>query len=85
MLARYDARNQAALQSLLSQGVKLAAYSKEIMDAANTATNQLLAEFSANDPEFQTIFDQWAKFRDTVRAWNKINEASFTNFVYGTS
>jgi TRAP-type mannitol/chloroaromatic compound transport system substrate-binding protein len=85
MLARYDARNQAALQSLLSQGVTLTPYSREILEAASTATNELFAEFSASDPEFKSIFDEWAKFRDTVRAWNKVNEASFTNFVYGTS
>jgi TRAP-type mannitol/chloroaromatic compound transport system substrate-binding protein len=83
MLARYDSRNQAALQSLLSQGVKLTPYSKEILDAANNAANQLFDEFSGKDPDFKAIYDQWKPFRDSVRAWNKINEASFTNFVYG--
>ncbi len=85
MLAQFDARNQAALQSLVSQGVVLTAYSKDIMDAANTATNDLIAEFSANDADFKSIYAEWSKFRDEIRAWNKINEASFTNFVYGTS
>ncbi|MCC7162488.1 MAG: TRAP transporter substrate-binding protein [Anaerolineae bacterium] len=84
MLARYDARNQTALQSLIAQGTILTPYSKEIMEAASTATNELFAEFSAKDADFKSILEQWAKFRDTVRAWNKINEASFTNFVYGT-
>lgn len=85
MLARYDARNQSALQKLLGFGVELRPYSKEIMTAANDVTNQLTDEFSAQDADFKTIFAEWTKFRDTVRVWNKINEASFTNFVYGIS
>ena len=85
MLARYDSRNQKALQSLLSQGVQLKAYSPEIMKAAQQASDELYADFSAKDADFKTIFAEWTKFRDEVRAWNKINEASFTNFVYGTS
>ena len=85
MLARYDARNQAALQSLLGQGVTLTPYSKEIMTAAQNAANTLFEEFSGKDADFKAIFTEWAKFRDNVRAWNKVNEASFTNFVYGNS
>ncbi len=84
MLARYDSRNQAALQSLLGQGVTLTPYSKEILTAAQNAANTLFEEFSGKDADFKAIFTEWAKFRDTVRAWNKVNEASFTNFVYGT-
>lgn len=85
MLAKYDSRNQAALQRLLGNGVVLAPFSKEILQAANEASNALFDEFSAKDADFKQIYDQWKTFRDAVRAWNKINEASFTNFVYGTS
>lgn len=83
MLSQYDARNQTALPNLLNQGVKLSAYSKEILTAANTVSNELYDGFSAQDPDFKAIFAEWKKFRDGVRAWNKINEASFLNFVYG--
>jgi TRAP-type mannitol/chloroaromatic compound transport system substrate-binding protein len=83
LLSQYDARNQAALPNLLAQGVTLDAYSNEILTAANTISNQLFEAFSAQDPDFKNIFGEWKKFRDSVRVWNKINEASFTNFVYG--
>ncbi len=83
MLARYDARNQAALRKLLGDGITLTPYSKEILTAAQNAANTLFDEFSAKDADFKAIFAEWSKFRDDVRAWNKINEASFTNFVYG--
>ncbi|MBI4670472.1 MAG: TRAP transporter substrate-binding protein [Chloroflexi bacterium] len=85
MLARYDARNQKALQSLLSQGVELRPYSKEILQAASDAATALFDEFSGKDADFKAIFTEWKTFRDNVRAWNKVNEASFTNFVYGNA
>lgn len=83
MLSVYDARNQRAMQSLLGQGVELRSYGQEVMHAASKASDELFAEFSGKDADFKTIFAEWTKFRDEVRAWNKINEASFTNFVYG--
>jgi TRAP-type mannitol/chloroaromatic compound transport system substrate-binding protein len=85
MLARYDARNQKALQTLLGQGVELRPYSKEILQAASDAATALFDEFSGKDADFKTIFAEWKAFRDNVRAWNKVNEGSFANFVYGTS
>lgn len=82
MLARYDARNQNALQSLLKQGIELRPYSKEILDAAQKAADELNADFAAKDPDFKTVLEEWTAFRDNVRAWNKINEGSFTGYVY---
>ena len=76
---------QAALSTAAAAangGVNLQPFNHDILAAANDAWNKLSADLSAKDADFKTIFDQWAKFRDAVRAWNKINEASFTAFVY---
>lgn len=83
ILSNYEARNQAALPGLLADGITLTAFSREIMAAANEATAQLCDGFSKQDADFSAIYDNWKKFRDGVRFWNKVNEASFTNFVYG--
>lgn len=82
MQARYESRNGAALQRLVDGGTQLRAYSDEILTAAQDATNELYEEFSAADADFKSIYDQWKVFRDQIYAWNKINEAPFTNFVY---
>ena len=82
MLSRYEARNNAALKRLVEAGVKLRPYSSEIMTAAQTASFALYDEFSAADPEFAAVYAPWKVFRDDIYAWNKINEASFTNHVY---
>ena len=82
MQARYEARNGAALARLVEGGTQLREYSTEILDAAEAATFELYDEFAAADADFKTIYDQWLAFRNQVYAWNKVNEAPFTNFVY---
>ncbi len=82
MLARYDARNNQALQRLIKSGVKLRSYSPEILAAAETASFELYDDFSAKDADFKQIFDEWKQFRDRVYAWNNINSASFDRYSY---
>lgn len=81
MLARYDSRNNEALQRLVDSGTKLRAYSDEILAAASAASEELYAEFSASDADFKNIYDQWTAFRTRVRSWNNLNEGSFNSFV----
>lgn len=81
MLARYDARNNEALQRLVDSGTQLRAYSNEILEAASAAAEELYGEFSATDADFKTIYEQWSTFRTRVRGWNNLNEGSFNSFV----
>ncbi len=83
MLAKYDTRNNEALQRLLKGGVKLRAYSNEIMAAAEKASFELYDEFSAKDEDFKQIFAQWKAFRDRIYEWNNINEGGFSRYSYG--
>ena len=83
MLARYDARNNDALQRLLESGVELREYSPEIMQAAEAASFELYDEFSASDADFKSIFEQWRAFREGIYAWHDVNEGSFSRYVWG--
>jgi TRAP-type mannitol/chloroaromatic compound transport system substrate-binding protein len=82
MLARYDSRNNQALQSLIENGVQLRPYSQEILQAAEKASFALYDESAAKDADFKAVYEQWQQFRDRIYAWHKLNEGSFTNFVY---
>jgi TRAP-type mannitol/chloroaromatic compound transport system substrate-binding protein len=82
MLARYDARNNEALQSLLKKGTQVRPYSEEILRAAEEASFALYDEFAAKDADFKAVYQEWKQFRDRIYAWHKLNEGSFTNFVY---
>jgi TRAP-type mannitol/chloroaromatic compound transport system substrate-binding protein len=81
MLARYDARNNEALQRLIEAGVQLRAYSDEILNAAEAAANELYEEYKAADADFATIYEQWSAFKTRVQAWHNINEGSVSRFT----
>jgi TRAP-type mannitol/chloroaromatic compound transport system substrate-binding protein len=83
MLAKYDAKNNAALKELVAGGkVKLTPYSQEILGAAEAAAFKIYDDFAAKDADFKTLFDSWKSFRSDVYAWHKINERSFSEYVY---
>lgn len=82
MLARYDSRNNEALQRLLSSGTQVRPYSPEILTAAQEAAFGIYDEFAAKDADFKTVYEEWKQFRARIYAWHKLNEGSFTNFVY---
>ncbi|PSF39044.1 ABC transporter substrate-binding protein [Aphanothece hegewaldii CCALA 016] len=82
MLARYDSRNNEALQRLLTSGTQVRPYSQEILAAAEQASFALYDEFAAKDADFKAVYDEWKQFRTRIYAWHKLNEGSFTNFVY---
>ncbi len=84
MLARYEARNGAALQRMVDGGTQLRRYSDEIMQAAYEATLALYDEFAAADADFKAIYEQWLAFRTSVISWNKFNEGAFSTFNYTT-
>jgi TRAP-type mannitol/chloroaromatic compound transport system substrate-binding protein len=83
MLARYDARNNEALQRLLdSGGVKLTPYSDEILAAAEEEAFTIFDELAGQDADFKAVFEAWKQFRDRIYAWNSINENGFGRYVY---
>ncbi|MBD1910037.1 MULTISPECIES: TRAP transporter substrate-binding protein [unclassified Leptolyngbya] len=82
MLARYESRNNEALQKLTENGVQLRSYGEEIMTAAESAAFALYDEFAGKDADFKAVYDGWKQFRDRVYAWNNLNEANFTRFTY---
>jgi TRAP-type mannitol/chloroaromatic compound transport system substrate-binding protein len=85
MTAKYDAENPAALRRLAANGTQLRPYSREIMDAALKATNQLYGELSAQNPKWKKIYEPWSKFRDEEYLWFRVAENTFDNFVFSHS
>ncbi|MBD2313591.1 TRAP transporter substrate-binding protein [Desertifilum sp. FACHB-1129] len=81
MLAQYDAKNGEALKRLVDSGTQLAAYSPEIMQAAQKATFELYEESAAKDGTFREVYEQWKAFRQQVYGWDQINQLIFANFA----
>jgi TRAP-type mannitol/chloroaromatic compound transport system substrate-binding protein len=82
MLSRYDARNNEALGNLIAGGTQLRAYSPDILEAAEAASMELYAEFSATDADFASIYESWSAFRDRIYSWHRTNQSAFEQFVF---
>lgn len=81
MMAEYDFKNPTALRRLVGNGVKLHAYSTEIMKAAQEASFDLYAEEAEKNPAFRKIYDSWQKFRSEIMLWHRFAEQTYANFV----
>ena len=81
MMANYDAKNPAALKSLVANGAVLKPFSQEILKAAFDASNATYAEISASNPGFKKIYDSQTAFRKDAYLWAQISEYTFDTFM----
>jgi TRAP-type mannitol/chloroaromatic compound transport system substrate-binding protein len=81
MLAKYDARNPAALRRLLGAGTQLRPFSPEILEAAYKATNEVFEEVSAKNADFKKISDSIRAFRNEEYLWFQVAEYAYDTFM----
>jgi TRAP-type mannitol/chloroaromatic compound transport system substrate-binding protein len=81
MQAKYDARNPAALKSLVASGARLVAFPNQVMAAAFKEAMALYSEISASNPAFKKIYDDYASFRRESNLWFRFTEARFDSFM----
>ena len=79
MLSRYESLNGPALQRLLAGGTMLVPFSRELLKAAHGAAFQMYADLARDNGDFRRIYGPWTAFRQAVRQWNTINEASYAD------
>src|SRR5690349_7565195 len=81
MMAQYDFKNPPALVRLVKNGVKLHAFSSEIMKAAHKAAFDMYEEEAAKNASFKKIYEPWKKFRQDEFLWHRVAEQSLTTFL----
>ncbi|MCA9973371.1 MAG: hypothetical protein KC425_24295, partial [Anaerolineales bacterium] len=81
MLARYDARNQTALQELVAGGTQLRTYSDDILNAAQEASFSLYDDLAQSDPDFNSIYTEWKAFKDGIQSWHSFIETAYATFI----
>jgi TRAP-type mannitol/chloroaromatic compound transport system substrate-binding protein len=74
MQAEYDAKNPAALRSLLGKGVKLHTFSKEILDACQKSAHDVMEDFASKNAKFKKIYEPWKRFRQDQNTWMSVAE-----------
>ncbi len=83
MQARYDAKNPVALAQLIDEGVQLRPFARDILDAARSAADQILAENAAKDPAYRTVHEAWSTFRAQSFRWWGTAELAYARFAFG--
>jgi len=81
VLAKYDARNPAALRKLLAGGTELRAFSQPIMEACLKASNEVNAETAARNPDFKKILESMQTFRNEEYLWWQVAEYGYDTFM----
>jgi TRAP-type mannitol/chloroaromatic compound transport system substrate-binding protein len=81
MLAKYDARNPAALRRLVGGGAQLRPFSQEIMEAAFKAANELYDEIGSKNADFKKVYDSYRAFRGEEYLWFQVAEYAYDNFM----
>ena len=81
MMAKYDARNPAALKKLVASGAILKPFPAEVMEACFKAANETYAEITAANAGFKKIYDSMTAFRADAFLWQQVSEATFDNFM----
>jgi len=82
MMAKYDFKNLDALERLVKNGVKLHAFSNDMMKAAMKASVALYEEESGKNPSWKKIYEPWKKFRQREFLWHRAAEFTYENFAY---
>jgi TRAP-type mannitol/chloroaromatic compound transport system substrate-binding protein len=85
MMAKYDAKNPAALRRLIAAGVQLRQFPRSVMDAAYKATLETYEELSVKNADFKNIYTNWEKFLAESNSWFRLAEAQLDNYRYAMS
>ena len=81
MLAKYDARNPAALRRLVGAGAQLRPFPQEIMEASYKAANEVYEEIAGKNADFKKALDALRAFRNEEYLWFQVGEYTFDNFM----
>jgi TRAP-type mannitol/chloroaromatic compound transport system substrate-binding protein len=80
-LARYDARNPAALKRLVASGVQLKPFSQGVMEACLKASMEVNAETSATNADFKKVLESQNAFRSDAYLWWQVAEYGYDTFM----
>ena len=84
MQAKYDARNPQALKRLVTAGVQLRPFPKDMADTAFTAADELYAELNEKNPRWKKIYASYAAFRRDAILWSRFSDGAFDSYMATT-
>jgi TRAP-type mannitol/chloroaromatic compound transport system substrate-binding protein len=85
MLAKYDAKNPAALKRLIAGGTKLRAFPTSVLEACYKATGETFNELSGKSADFKRVYEHWKEFINTSNQWFQVAEYRLDAFRYSST
>jgi len=78
MLADFTARNNAALQTLITDHkVELRRYPDTVLEKLKTLSDEVVAEIAEQDPLSKKVHESYKKFREQAIAWHQVSELAY--------
>jgi TRAP-type mannitol/chloroaromatic compound transport system substrate-binding protein len=81
MQAKYDAKNPAALKTLVASGAKLRPFPQDMMNASFKAAMELYEELNSKNESWKKIYADYSKFRAEQNLWFRFTEMGFDRFM----
>ena len=81
MMAKYDARNPAALKRLVAGGAKVLRFPKDVMDASFKSAMEVYDDLNNTNPGWKKIYASYASFRRDGNLWFRFSEAASDDFM----
>jgi len=81
-LSQFDARNGAALQTLINEKkVTLIKFPDKVLDALRKLAVETVEEEANKDPMARKVADSFKKFQKMVGTWHTVSEQAFYNTI----
>lgn len=78
MLSEYTARNNVALNALISKHrVDLRPFPEEVLRKLRDLSDQVVQEIAEKDPLSRKVYESYAQFRDHAIDWHRISEQAY--------
>jgi TRAP-type mannitol/chloroaromatic compound transport system substrate-binding protein len=84
MLARYDALNPPALQTIVDSGITVLPFPDDVMNAASEAVQEIIDE-NSSDEGYAEVMASYNTFRDGLGPWFGLAEKAMLDFLAGES
>ena len=84
MMAKYDARNGAALRRLIAGGTQVKVFPRPVMDAFYKASLGMYAEIGGGNANFKKLYDSYSGFQRETVSWMRFTENTFDDFIAQT-
>jgi TRAP-type mannitol/chloroaromatic compound transport system substrate-binding protein len=81
MMAKYDAKNPAALRRLIGGGAQMRPFPQEVLEASFKAATELYDELSTRNENWRKVYESFRSFRNEQYLWWQVAEYTFDSFM----